>query len=264
MKLRMCGAGLLCVMVLVGAIACSSGVSKAPNGMTAREILEMTNNATASINTLHLDVTMNMTMHVGGMSDELNVSASISVDKPNRKLYAAETWSIFTGEAEVYILNNEMYMSNPMAKAKWVKTPLTEDFFREALDFGVNQELIVLNNFTDAQYIGTDLVGGINCYKINVNPNSAALLSAFNVSGLGNVSPSDDIKSSSCTVWVDDSTYYLLKMSCNMAFESKDYTELVNSVFTTSNINQPVNIILPVEAQNATALTNAQFESGNW
>jgi hypothetical protein len=260
MKLRMCGAVLVCVVILASVIACSSGASKAPNGMTASEILARYQNASASINTLQMD----MTMHMGAMGDELNMSASISEDKPNRKVYAAETSPMFTGEIEVYVLDSEMYMSNPMAKAKWVKTPLTEDLFRQALDFGVNQELIVLNNCTNAQYIGRETIGGTDCYKITVNPNPAALLSAFNVSGLGNVSPSDAVKSSSCTVWVDGSTYYLLKMSCGMTLKFEASTGLLNSVFTTSNINQPVNIVLPAEAQNATALTNAQFESGNW
>jgi hypothetical protein len=258
MKRRMCGAVLLCVMVLVGAVACSSGASKAPNGVTGSEILTMANNATASINTLQGQVTMNMI----AMGEEMNYSSSTSMDISNRTLYESETDAMYINDTDMtYILNNWVYEYNPGVKAEWVRTPLTEDIWSEEYQpNAANQTLALLNFPTAVQYIGQETVAGTNCYKINVNPNPAVILGALDMSDYGSISPSDVVKSSSCTVWIDESTYYPLKISIDMTIS----TVLLNVVSTISNINQPVNIVLPAAAKNATAINYSTFESGNW
>lgn len=258
MKSKIFGAVLLCVMMLVGAVACSSSGGKAPNGMTAGEILAMSQNASASINTLQMDEIENTNV----MGEEMNMSISMSMDKSNRIMNMSEISPMSTGAMECYILNDWMYISDPIAEAQWVKTPLTEDIWNQ--EDTVNQQLSILSNFTDAQYIGTELVGNANCYEINVNPNMAAILGALNMSDIGNVSLSDMVKSCSGTVWIDENTYYPLKTSLDVTLEVENVTVSANEVGTISNINQPVNIVLPAAAQNATSISYSDFESGNW
>jgi hypothetical protein len=250
----MCGAVLLCITVLVGAVACSSGVSKAPNGMTANEILAMSQNASTSMNTLQGYVTDNASV----MGEEMNASFSISADIPSRRLHRLY---MPTGDGEAYILNNWVYIYSP-TEAKWVETPLTEYIWSE--EYSIDQQLAVLSNFTDAKYIGTELVQGVDCYKISVHPSTSAILDMFNMSEVG-IGPSDiNVENCAYTAWINESTYYPVQTSLNVILEMENVTLLDNRVCTISNINQPVNIVLPAEAQNATTLTNAQFESGNW
>ena len=269
MKLRMCGAVLLCVMMLVGAVACSSGVSKAPNGMTGSEILAMTNNATASINTLRLDSTADANI-AGG---EIAITISALEDVQDRNMYISMCESMtspaFTVKIESYILNNWMYMSSPIATTKWAKTQLTEDIWNEWVkDYGANTELRWLQDFVDAEYVGIETINGTSCYKINVKPNVDALSSAFStaLNTTGNLS--GNIKSSSCTAWIDENTSYPVKVSGDMTMEMSDQTQKMelseHIVVFISNINQPVTVVLPVEAQNATVVSYSTLKSGQW
>lgn len=272
---------LLAIMLNAGCSNGSTSITTPTPAMTASEILAMTNNATASMNTLQGDMIENMSIKGQYMSssDEENSSISISADQVDRKLYESQIFlnphiePVSTCNiSEVYILNNWIYMYN-LGQNEWIKTPLTEDIWNT--EYGADEDWEIWNNSTNAQYIGMELVGGINCYKISVKPNPATISDMLNMTGLAMFSSSNKVKN--CTVWIDKSTYYPLKTSLNMTLESdsmsmepEHFTISANIVFAFSNINKPVTIVLPAEAQNATAISYSTFESydywciGNW
>lgn len=233
---------LLCIAVLASTIACNSS-SKAPNGMTADEILARCQNASRTINT------MQMQMH--GITTSIDqggsVNLSVSVDNSNRSMYWSENGSPSLAiSSKFYLLNNWVYICN--STSGWVKTQLTE----EAWDlFSSLTRLHILQNCTKASYIGMETVDGTNCYKLDITPGLESEINRLGLSDFGNAT----IKSCSCAVWIAENTYYPVKLSSNITWT--DGTSL-SKIETYSNINQPVNITLPAEAQNATV------ESGNW
>lgn len=230
MKLRMCGGVLLCVAVLVGAVACSSGGSKAPNGMTADEILANCQNAARAINTMQ-------TYAIATEQDGNVVSDfSMSVDNSNRSLYCSGNDSM-----RLYALDNWIYSCN--STSKWVKTQLTEDIWNIILE---RLHLGELQNCTKASYIGMESVNGTNCYKMDITSGLESVINRLGLSGF-------TVKSYSSTIWIAENTYYPVKLSENLTWTEGDRLSVI---WTYSNINQPVNIVLPAAAQNATATSD--------
>lgn len=225
---------LLCIAILVSAIACNSS-SKAPNGMTADEILARCQNASRTINTMQVHSII--TSIDQGSSSNL----SVSVDNSNRSLYMSENGSIpLAISPKLYILNNWVYTCN--LTSNWVKTQLTEFVWDS---FSSPTHLDILQNCIKASYIGMESVDGTNCYKMDITPCLESEINRLGLSQFGNSS----IKSCSGAILIAENTYYPVKLSSNMTW-TDGYR--LSKIVTYSNINQPVNITLPAEAQNAT------------
>jgi len=256
MKLRMCGAVLVCIMVLVGAIACSSSGGKAPNGMTGTDILAMSNNISMNTSQSTLDWETN------AMGQEGTTHIVMAADNASREMYMVATSNQSQSEIGMYIVDDWLYMSVPTAQLKWIKTALTEDIWNR--EYNSIQELQLTKGFIDAKYIGMEDIGGVNCYKIDVKPNLDAIFNESGVSATQNIISND----TSCCAWIAENTYFHMKVTLNMTIEmetlSQKYTMSENISMVTSSISKPVTIVLPAEAQNATAISYATFESGSW
>jgi hypothetical protein len=259
MRVRCLGVLILCVAVLLGTVACGGG-GVAPNGMTGADIMARYQNASASIETVQSDASM----IESALGQEITMNMSMTADKPNRKMYMSQTYFIFmsTVEVEVYMMDNWIYVPSGTVKGKWVKTPLTEDVWNE--EYNRNLSLEFFNNSADANYIGMETVGGIDCYKVSIKPDFEVLLGVLNMSEFDDISLSDMLKSYSCVIWIDENTYCPVKMSIDMQMEVEGVPMSVRGMGTYSNINQPITITLPVAAINATEISYEDFMAGEW
>ena len=263
MRVRNLGILFLCIAVLLGTVACSGG-GVAPNGMTAAEILEMSQNA--SMNTMQF----NMVMETAFMGDEITMNMVGAGDNLNQEMYLIGTSPQMQDyDMEVYIVDDWIYMTNPNSSAEWIKTGLTEDIWDEQDITG--QQLGLMNDCLATRYIGMENINGINCYKIDVQPNWDAIFAAADISeteGISKQDMIDMIKDTSCTAWVAENTYYTMEIFLGMTMEmdilGQKYSVTIDMTMTTSNINQPVNITLPVAATNATEISYEDFMAGNY
>jgi len=263
MRVRNCGILLLCIAILLGTAACS-GNKVAPNGMTAAEILEMSQ--TASMNTMQFG----MVMETALMGDEITMNMVGAGDNLNQEMYLIGTSpQIQDYDMEVYIVDDWIYMTNPDSSSEWIKTRLTEDIWDEQDITG--QQLGLLNDCFATRYIGMENINGVNCYKIDVQPNWDAIFAAADISeteGISEQDMIDMIKDTSCTAWVAENTYYTMRIFLGMTMEmelmGETYSMTMDMTMTTSNINQPVTINLPVAAKSATEVSYEDFMSGEW
>jgi hypothetical protein len=261
MRIRILGILLLCVTVLFGTVACSGG-GVAPNGMTGAEILEMSQNA--SVDTAQFSATV----EANAMGQAMTMYMTGAADDTNREMYMTTTApEIYDEVMQVYVVDDWIYMTD--SNGDWIKTELTDDIWEEQNP--TSQQMGLMEGFFDAKYLGMETIGGSNCYKIAIDPNWDALLSAADMSeteGLSNEEMIDMIKDSSCTAWVAENTYFPMQIFFSMTLEmdilGQKYSVTTDMTMTFSNINQPVTITLPAAAKNATAISYEDFMSGEW
>lgn len=261
MKFRIFQTNLLFVTVLAAAVACG-GNNQPPNGMTATDILTMSRNASASINSSQIY----MTATVSAQGATMTMSSFTSQDRLNHTSYYSQNISMptisFTSYTEIYNFNNSLYIYSD-SKAKWIQTRSTVDFWDEEHINDLFQQ--VDNLSTDVNYLGMETIGGIDCYKISLKFNLASAENileyfGFNMSELDNINLPDF----KCTSWIDENTYDLVKGSITAKMAIEGITTSLNEIITYSNINQPVNIVLPEAAINATVISYSDYASGNY
>ncbi len=238
---------LLCIAVLVSSVSCNSGSSKAPNGMTADEILVNCQNVSNSINTIQWTETITMNTRAG----ESVMSVLLTFDKANRSYYELVHSSIANTTSVLYVLDNWAYACYSTSTEKWVKAQLPEDSWNKMPNYGPGELEILLGDYSKESYLRLESVGGINCYKIDITPSYDAVIDALNMTMTG----TKKIKEFSCTIWIADDTYYPAKLSTNMTITDGS---TISVIFTYSDINQPVNLTLPAAAQNATVISYSE------
>ena len=261
MRAKICGIVFLCIVMLLGTVACS-GSKVAPNGMTGAEILEMSQNA--SMNTMQF----NIVMQTGLMGDEITMNMVGAGDNLNQEMYLTGTSPQMQDyDMEVYIVDDWIYKTNPNSSVEWIKTGLTEDIWDKQDITG--QQLGLLDECLEAKYVEMENINGINCYKIDIDPNWDAIFAAADISETEDLSKQDIIdmiKDTSCTAWVAENTYFPMQIFFSMTLEmdisGAKYPIMMDVTMTFSNINQPVTINLPAAAQNATAISYEDFMSG--
>lgn len=263
MKVRCLAVLILCVAVLMGTVACSDG-GAASNGMTGAEIMAMSE--TATVNSLQFSATV----ETGMMGETYGMYMAGAIDEADREMYMTMTSpDIVDYTMQIYIADDWLYMIDPEYGTSWIKTQLTEDMWEEQNLTAQNMEL--LDNFIKAEYIGMENIGGLNCYKIEVDPSWDAIFSATDMEETEGVSTEeiiDMIKDTSCIAWIAEGTYYPMQIFFSMTMEmdilGQVYSMTMDMTMTCSDINQPVNITLPVAAQNAEEVSYEDFMSGNY
>lgn len=242
---------LLCVAVLVSAGACTGSGGKAPNGMTADEIVSNCRNASGSINTTQMHTTLIVCNQSGCLG---SINQFYTVDASNRSAYKTYNSTITATSSKCYVVNDWVYACN--STSTWVKTPLTEDYwnslYRSAL-----QPLDILQSYDKASYLDMQPVSGTKCYQINITAGAEEEATAL---GLGFLNTTG-MQSHSCAVWIAEDTYYPAQMAFDFTWPGGSRT---SEVVGYSTINTAVNITLPAEARNATAISYLAFESGGW
>jgi len=256
MRTKICGILLLCVAVLLGAVACSGG-GVAPNGMTAAEILAMSQNA--SMNTAQFTAVTNMDM----MGETMEMYMVGAFDEANREMYMTMTASEVYDEAmQMYVVDDWVYITDEYGD--WMKTALTDDIWEEQSP--TTQQMGLMEGFIEAKYVAIENIGGASCYKIDIDPNWDAIFNATDLSGTEGISNEeliDMIKETSCSMWIAENTYFSMQIFFDMTMEmevlGETYSVDMDMTMTFSNVNQPVTITLPLAANEAVEISYEDF-----
>jgi len=245
MRVRNCGILLLCIAVLLGTAACS-GNKVAPNGMTGADILEMSQ--TASVNTYQCD-DITISNFMGEITTE---STHAVVDVTNEELYMLFTSSDPEyGTFSMYIKGDWAYMET---EGDWYKIYLTDEIWEQELNTITQWDL--LQDFIEVKYVSNEIVNGVECYKLEIQPDLQALFNAIMGEDTGfEIDFEEVIKDFSLFTWVSTDNFYQMKqttyMTIDMDLSFMQMSGDINSTMDFTHYNEPVDIQLPAGAKNA-------------
>jgi len=245
----------LCLVIAVAVFArTSSGEDMAPNGMTGMEILEHSGETT--VNSFNFDL-------IG----ELSVMGTVgtgemvgTVDVLNRELY------IVSDSSTSYIVDGWVYYETATQDSSdWIKTALTDDIWQMLAT--PMQQLLLLEDPMDVEYAGSEQVGDVECYELDVHPGLESLWAAVVT---GEVDPDIDLDEFFTEyvvqLWVDDESLLPVKLYYDVSMETEFYGETLNMsmsiTMTMSDHNQTESIELPAAALEAEEVTYEEFIYG--
>jgi len=258
---------LLMALMLVLTTACNNKDAEAdtpPVAMSAVEIAEAAIAAQAGLNSFVFNGDMNVT--IGGETPGW-ASASIegAVDQAQTKMWMSIGASITMNEPEPVQAGLEMFLVDDVAYLKieppempgitgaWVKVPApaTEEPWSHQDIYTQMTDLLI--DAVEVESLSTELVGEIECHKLQVTPSVSKLLAwAKEQPGMGEQVPDtrleDAVLDLTMVVWVAADTFIPLKGSLDGTVALEGNTLEVHITSQMHDINEPVTIELPPEA----------------
>ncbi len=257
MNIRAIVSILFCAVLLISCSACCGGANLVPNGMTATELIEAALAAEEGLDTYQFDGVV-LGAVSGGTTTVVNISGVI--DEQNKSLQINMSHTGHNESMRLYVVDNWEYIRvyGPNTSSTWNKTAVTEDTW--AVRNLPMQQVKALSNFIRVNYLGTETVGGIECYKLEVEPDLVEMLKwatgEVDMEGLDpSIDISDMVSEPSLTVWVATDTNYIVQTVIEATL-SVDLEYMVLSIsqhitMTRSQFNQPVSIELPPDVGDA-------------
>ena len=191
---------------------------------------------------------------------------------------------------EIYMVDDYMYMKMgiPGMGEEWMKMPADAGMAGFGINDMLEEQLALLKSFVESEYLRDEKVDGADCYVIQMVPDFAAIVDWIAETGMAEMgmadmgSEWDEIQSVidevidevfeelSCTIWIEKDTKYIKKMTASILgnISSEDLEDIseefgdISEEFDEISIelsmdmemydyNEPVDIVLPAEAQNA-------------
>lgn len=258
--------------------------------MTAEEIRDAVVEAAGNITTVQYDMDMDMSF-----SGEMTMPATMSdivmsgiVDEVNQEMKMSMTLDLPPEqggpmEMEMYVVADVMYQQIPIPgmPAIWGKLELPEEYWEEASVIGRAIELL---ESAQAELLGTEGVGGTDCYLLKVEPDVEKLwekmmqqIAMFGVVEEAMLAMSDleefeeMVESFSVKEWVAKDTFFLMKdetqmtmvmgpEAMNLPLGEEEFEVTMDMEVSTEywNYNQPVSIELPAEAEEAVEMPSPE------
>ncbi len=258
--------GLVLVMVL-SFTACAGLPS-------AQEIVDGVIESFDNIKTyqLDMDVTFDMAGEDEGEAFEFTQALGYigAVDVENKQMRLemtyrsiAETQPEMEQVTEMYLIGNIQYqMQQTEEGPEWKKYEVPAETWEEFQQIGWGESQIELLEAAQVEVIGSERVGGIDCYVLEVTPDLEQL---WQLSNHLHFDEARDVtekylqevfRSFSVKQWVAKDTYFLMKAEIDIAEEfppdgAGPSTVDIAMVLLSYNYNQPVSIVLPPEAEEA-------------
>jgi hypothetical protein len=223
------------------------------DGMTGDELLDRVITADDSIYTCK----MLITAKVEAMGISMSMDGQGAVDRNAKEL------SLDMGDlASVYVMDGWMYMYETYTG--WVKMKLTDDLWGE--NEQIAGQLEILEQYVEVKILGTEQVMGAECYVVEVTPDLQALwdwaMEEEGMEGLDiDVDIEEMIKEFTFKVWIEKGTFYMTQGSISMVMEIFGQKMSLVETITLYDINQPVSIYLPYEAQDAVELNLSPWDT---
>ena len=251
MNIRAIASTVFCAVLLIECSACCGSGNLVPNGMTATELVEAALAAEESLDSYQFTGAVIGAM-TGGTTTVVDVSGTI--DEQNRALHINMSHTGHNESMQLYVVDDWEYIKvyGPNISSTWNKTPVAEDTW--VVRNLPMQQVNTLRNFIRVNYIGTETVGGIECYKLEVEPDLAEVFKwatgGVDIEDLDpSIDLSDILSEVSVTIWVATDTNYIVQTVIGATL-SMDMEYLVLSIaqhitIVRSQFNQPVSIELP-------------------
>ena len=247
---------------------------------SAQEIVDGVIESLDDIRTYQFD--MDMTLDMAGEAEgevfegTMVMDSSGASDFENRQMSMDMTMSMaIAGQPEMemamemYLIGDMMYMMMeiPEMEPMWIKSEMPEEYWEEMRQVEPQMELLEV---AQVEVIGSERVGGIDCYVLEVSPDLEQLWQivmqqaeiAGGVPAVAEEFLQEMFRSFSVKQWVAKDTYFMAKAEMDMAVELTPeamgfpeeegvLTMDIAMVLLAYNYNQPVSIELPPEAEEA-------------
>jgi hypothetical protein len=173
----------------------------------------------------------------------------------------------------IYLIGGMVYMlmEIPEMEPMWIKSEMPEGYWEEMSQVQTQIELLEV---AQVEVIGSERIGGIDCYVLQVTPDLEQLWQmVMQQAEMAGEMPDvtgellqEMFRSFSVEQWVAKDTYFLAKVEIDMAMELTPEAmgfpgeegimtmDIAMSILT-YNYNQPVSIVLPPEAEEAIEMT---------
>ena len=213
----------------------------------------------------------------GEEEDSFTLSSSGTIDIENRRL-RVDTSISETGQPEIvwggeqYFIDGMLYVKpkDPEGESEWMKEEVPEEWWEGMLQMGVESQIELLEA-AQVDFIGSEKVGGIDCWVLQVTMDMEQLWQFFMQQAAATWVEMPDVeegflqeifRSFSVKQWIAKDTYFLTKADMDVAMELTpdvlsylgDEGEMSMDItlsFLAYNYNQPVSIELPPEAEEA-------------
>jgi len=177
---------------------------------------------------------------------------------------------------EMYLVDDYLYM---YMEGEWMKMPATE----EALAmYDINlfeEQMAPLESSGELKFLKYETIDGAECYVIELIPDIAAIMDLLGEQGLGELGLSlDDIgvvrdmlDKLSYICWIEKDTGYMKKVKTQLRMKitgdafrdiagvSGELIMDMTAMIEISGYNEPVNINLPAEAENAMEMNDFMY-----
>ncbi len=251
-----------------------SGSFTVVSAISAEEIAEAAILAEAEFNTYQFDVDYEITMEIPG---ETPVTTTMDMngafDFANEKMHMDMQMTMSTPpetvqmSIEMYLVGDWMYMKMempglpPEIMGTWFKVRMSEleleDLWEQQDIAGQQFDLLV--GFSEVEFLGTEMVNGVECYKLQVTPDIETLWAWAQIQegteGLDpGLDPEEVITDFSYVLWVAKDTYFTVKTVVEMTMTVEGESMGMAVTVLVFDINEPVTIELPPEAEAAEEL----------
>jgi hypothetical protein len=253
---------------------------------SSQEILSGVNEAMDDTRTYQFD--MDMTMEMGGEAEgesfdaDVEVDSSSTLDIENSQMKMDMTmYMAIPGEEDVdmaiemYFIENMIYMMMDVpgmgATATWMKSEAPTGTWDEVTaEWGGLNSYLDLLELAEVEVTGSETVGGIDCYVVEITPDMEQLWQIFMQQseltwGMPEIDEEflDEVfRSYSVKQWIAKDTYLLAKAEIDiemeftpeaLGFPDEEGELTMNATLTilVYDYNQPVSIELPPEAEDA-------------
>lgn len=257
MALLVIGGGTASVSLAIDSWLDDSNTSA--TNQSAYQIATAVQTATARMDSFQFDAQMDMSE---GM---MAYSMHSAIDETNGKMSMDFRMTTLTPEpltvqGEMYVIEDCAYVNfeMPSEMSGWSKFCAPGLLEQQAI---INPEVDFLTQFADMEVLGTEMVDGVECYKLRVTPDMgktwAWALGQPGMEGLpadlqGMEDLMEDLISDfSIVEWIAKDTYFPMKFVMAMTFTTEEGPVDVTMTGLIHHINEPMSIELPPEAADA-------------
>lgn len=276
---------LALVMVLSFA-ACAEEAGEEGGLPSAQEIVDGVIQSLDDIRTYQFDMDMTMDMAGEGEGEgetfemTMVMDGSGALDFDNSEMRMDMTMSMaMPDEPEmdmgmaIYLIDGMMYMlmEIPEMEPMWIKSEMPEGYWEEMSQVQAQIELLEV---AQVEVMGSERIGGIDCYVLQLTPDLEQLWQmvmeqaemAGEMPDITGELLQEMFRSFSVKQWIAKDTYFLAKVEIDMAMELTPEAmgfpgeegimtmDIAMSILA-YNYNQPVSIVLPPEAEEAVEMT---------
>ncbi|RLG15477.1 MAG: hypothetical protein DRN71_01220 [Candidatus Nanohalarchaeota archaeon] len=258
---------------LIAGVLFSSGCTEE---LTTNEIQSRLIQANSGMSSYTINMEMNTNMITGVSGEPVVIKYDITtngdIDRANKEMALKGTVkSEIAGmtpqmNTETYLVDGYLYTKNQDA---WIKMEFEDDTWARQDKIGELTELIDSGSI---ERMDEESFGGNSYYVIKINPDlrkvaeDALKQQSQSMPVSQSINIEDIVKEYSSTIWLNKKTFVIEKSRTEIkivvADEDMDTTATKSMEITSvielsiSNINEPVNIVLPPEAQDAIDLAD--------
>ncbi len=250
----------------VGTYAVSIGnLSGSFDVMPIDWLLQASDLAQASISSYQFETYMEVTTSMETPGNSIIMEMSGANDEADNEMYVEmQITSVPPFDSEqtrtaMYLVGEWVYNFSyysgmpPEATGTWFKMPVTEELQQSLL---MQQEYFTVpsydslsENIPSLELMGTEVVEGIECYKLQFLLNEEDMIDTFPPDPT--LDPEEYTNEFIGTLWIAKNTHFTMKMNIEVSMASEDKYYYMTASYLTYDINEPITIELPPGAETA-------------